>query len=225
MEVGKVDGTGVDMQHAHDTALTANRDPEEQSRGPLSPGRAFLILLALLIIAFGILRLTNPADTPAPPAQSLPSATPQDEPSQPSQTLTRAEAISTFERLNALGLKAVQDRHPNLISSAFVGGSSLARRASRIIGELRVDNVIDKIQYKSQRIDVVELDARTTRIQETRLLFPCFLSEAGKDVTQDSSVVRQVVNWTLHFTRHQWKLDSAELIKDRTLKRRNASCP
>ena len=202
------------MQHAHDTALTAIWDPEERSGGPLSPGRAFLILLALLIAAFGIFRLTGPADTPAPSTQTPPPTIPKNEPSQPSQTLTRAEAISTFQDLHALLVKAYKNKDVGLLPKYLTPNSPLRTVGTSEIRELRENQIIVDPGLTTRRLTLLNKSEKEAVIRQVVYQHPKFTSKSGEDLTVGSpKIVR--IDWTMRRVNEKWKIFDSKAISAR----------
>ncbi len=190
-------------------------EEEDEPRG-LSPTRVAVVLLVVIALLVGIGLLATSDN----PTESNDQAIPETK----NFALTNAEAIAEFKVLRDLGLRATQGRDQSLIDEAFTPGGPLAKRSLRIINELQTDKVIDQIQYRSSSIEVISNEAEIVRLTETRKLFPCFINEQGRDVTEDPSVVDQTVVWTMKLIGTEWRLYDARLLRDRSLKQ-NANCP
>ncbi|MDQ3985442.1 MAG: hypothetical protein M3280_02975 [Actinomycetota bacterium] len=190
--------------------------PQAEARGPVSPLRAFGILGILIAIVAGA-GLIATSDDDSEPEPKLSESD--------NFALTDAEAISVFLRLSRIGLRATQEKDPSLIPLAFTTGGPLANRSHRIIRELREDEIDDKIRYKSLGVEVLSNQPDEIQIVEDRLLYPCFVDAQGKDVTEDSTVVRQQVRWEMSRAGSDWRLHNALLQIDRALEDQSASCP
>lgn len=203
------------MREAEQTTPATPVQPGTGEPGPLSPLRAFVLLLTVLVVlmafvAVFVLRKSEPS------GEGIETN---------NFALTDTEAIEVFRDKDDLGIAAIQERDRSLVSQAFTPGGPLSARAYQAIKELQRDAVTDRIRYQSLQVKVIENSSREVRLRQVRLLFPCFVSERGEDLTRDKTVVRQVVDWTLRRQQSEWLLHDAELAKDKELDRRNQDCP
>ena len=185
--------------------------------GPLSPGKAFVIALLLLAAALTGWMLSRP-NSPTPPP------TTNNEPTEPNYTLTNEEAIARFEELGALAVEAGRTRDTSLLAEVFDPTGPTYARAKKTIAELSRDNVIDKSRFKSSSVAVVTNTAQAIELREERIIYPCFVTESGENVTRNETPVRQVVIWTLVEVDSEWLIHDGVYKSAARLKKEGNRC-
>lgn len=193
------------MQRAEGPSSRLVPEPSP-TRPSLSPPVAFL-LLAVVIGALGaIFYLTRP-DTPVTPTN--PNAAQQ----QPDFSLTNEEAITRFEELQIMVQEAYANHDVTLLSSVYASDSPIGAIAARELRRLARDGVFDLTAFDTKSVEIVGHDAREIRLEEIVVVTPRFEDKQGNNVTSESKVVRQTVEWMLHLENGQWLLYDA-LVTD-----------
>ncbi|MGH2730046.1 MAG: hypothetical protein ACRDJI_05490, partial [Actinomycetota bacterium] len=119
------------MQQAEESPRARPDAPDEGSGSVLSPLRAFLVLLAVLVAAGVLIVATGSEDDPPPATNTAPAKY--------EFSLTDEEAITRFTELRERAFKSVEERDISLISAVFTQDGPTARRASREIRRLLQD--------------------------------------------------------------------------------------
>ena len=166
---------------------------------------------------------------PAEPSYSSPATTPSPSPPDPPTTqpatLTEAEAISTFEGLSATLNSAIRERNYALLKDAVVLDSPVYRRAFASIQELDRRGAVDQSNVQTISVNVLRSTQSTYQLIEVNRLDPCFVSDAGKDVTERHVVTRQSVIWTIKLTESNWLISNAEVSNQKVLEVPSGKCP
>ncbi|MDQ3915310.1 MAG: hypothetical protein M3323_08285 [Actinomycetota bacterium] len=175
----------------------------------LTPVRAFFLLGAVATVVPLTILATRPEAAPTPaPTRS------------PDFSLTDAEAIAEFERLNASLTAAYRTRDITLVKAFAAPGSPIAARVEREIRALLHDGVIDRTVTRQISATVVENNADEIRIEQVVLDRARFLDAAsGRSVTLDSHWQRQVVLWSLKLIDSDWRLEDAVITASRPASR------
>src|SRR5918997_4649035 len=107
---------------------------DQRDAGTVPPLRAFLGLIALLVVVGAVVLFTreDPAPAPIPTPRASQS---------PDFSLTDEEAIARFKELHALSLKAGRTRDLSLVDQVFSRSGPTYQRAVRAIERLLRDEV------------------------------------------------------------------------------------
>ena len=221
------------MGHPENSAVTGKDGSGAGPTGgaPLSPVRAFLLLMALLVLAGVILLLTTRPERAEPIRMERSQAAgetgaPQENPeSRTKQHPTKAEAKKIFQDLQGLVYKATRKRSLSILTKALAPGGTSFKPASESIRKLLRDDVLDKTKFRSIDVRVLKVRKGQIRVKEERRLLPCFVTEGGVDVTRGPPAVKQVTLWALHRFGQNWLIESAEVKKQRALGRSTRDCP
>jgi hypothetical protein len=195
--------------------MRSDAHDEHPSKSLLSPLRAFLALLVLLIAAGVLLLATRSNDDPAP-AELDPTIT--------DFSLTDAEAIERFKELNALAWQSARDRDLSLLPRVFTEDGPTGERAARAIRELLRDDVIDQSTSETLNIEVLVNHPSEIQLRETSRLDACFLNENGRDVTDAPAVVQRKILWTLRKEDTVWQIHDGILENQRPIESDRATC-
>jgi hypothetical protein len=171
----------------------------------LSPVRAFLVvgaLLAAVVAAYVVTRDPAPARATAPagPTRS------------PDYSLTDAEAIAEFERLNAQLMQAYEERNIALAEEVFTSDSPMLPRVRKEIQDLLEADVLSKTQFREIKTVISKTSPSFISIQRTEVLVPRFKTEEGVDATGTSLSERRVVRWELHQQAGRWLLHDGTVV-------------
>lgn len=182
--------------------------------GLMSPFRAFVVIVSLLVAATTVFFITrDDIDDNVELSKRSDNF-----------ALTQEEAIGRFKELRRLAFQAVELRDASLLSRALVPGTAIERRTSREIAELIRDRVVDLTRYEVVKTDVVRNEADEIRVLETARLYPCFQTESGRDVTDSPRTVGGTTLWILKQHDSSWLISEALIKRDRVVDRHDAAC-
>lgn len=168
--------------------------------GGLSPGRAFILLgLVGAAIAAGVTAFRDPA-----PAEPRPAAAPS-----PDYSLTDAEALAEFERLNDQLMLAYRERSVALAEDVFTADSPMLPRVRKEIDDLVDSSVISRTRFEAMSTGIITNTPSRVVLRRVETLYPRFTTEGGDDATGASSPERRVVRWELHEKQGRWLLHNA----------------
>ncbi|HEV2757494.1 MAG TPA: hypothetical protein VG318_17155 [Actinomycetota bacterium] len=153
---------------------------------------ATIVPLALLATRPGAARSTPPAATRSP-----------------EYSLTDAEAIAEFERLNELRLRAYEDRDVTLVPRIYTSDSPVADRVVKEINDLVRRNVTTVTRFRTQKLVVAQNQGEEIRIRQVALVDASFFSSTGDEISIDAPVERQAIEWTLQVNSGVWKIHDA----------------
>jgi hypothetical protein len=191
-------------------------EPDQRGdAGAFPPLRVFLALMAVLVAIGGLVLLTREDDPPSPTPRTSAS---------PNFALTDAEAIARFKELHALSLRAGRTRDASLLDQVFSSTGPTYARAVRAIHRLRRDKVRDKTSVHFLNIEVARNSHEDIRIIEVSVVAPCFVTEAGRDVTKSPKLARQRTRWTLRQEDSVWLIFDSVLERSRALERTRKRC-
>lgn len=161
-----------------------------------------------------------------PEEAARPSGTQNTEtsPSENSFALTNEEAIEKFDELHQLALRSARQRDPTLLRHVFTANGPIAIRARDSIGDLLKQQVVDRSEVETLNVEVLENGPDQVTLLEVSRLYPCFVAESGKNVTQGPTAIRQEILWTLKLEESQWLIEDAVLRTDRAIKGHFVGC-
>jgi hypothetical protein len=204
----------VRTEEAEQAGQTEGAPPEHQA-GPLSAGRAFLVVAILGVVAGLILILSAGNDTPAPELNPSP---------EPEQVLSEAEAVARARELSQASWDAIGDRDLDALSSIYTSDGPAMTRIRSNIERLLKDDVIDRATRDQVELEFVSSTEHEVRVRESRRLFSCFVTEEGEDVTSGDGVIEQVGLMILHKQGSEWLIHDARLLDDRVVEREHKNC-
>lgn len=175
----------------------------------LPPVRAFFLLGAILAAVFaGFLatREESPATETVAPARS------------PDYSLTDAEAIAEFERLNAQLMQAYEDRNIALAEDVFTSDSPMLPRVRKEIRTLLGSDVLSLTRFKEISTVPTTNTPSLIVIERSEVLYPRFVTESGADASRSSRPERVRVEWELHVDLGRWLLHDAVVVKRQILR-------
>lgn len=191
-------------------------------------GLVAVALVVALTAAGGLAILGGGEDETggAPAASSSPAASPTVEPApeEPPEPLTRKEAVAEFRRLHGLAHTLAQHRDSFFMGQVFTESGPMLERSRTRVRELLEDHVLDNSEV---RLDSVQLRSRaegSVRFLATSRTTPCFVTESGRDVTQDRRARQDTILWTMRWEGGSWKLHDAELRDQKDLGRPDTEC-
>lgn len=134
-----------------------------------------------------------------------------------------AEIASEFNRLQNLALQSARTRDVSLLKLAMDPSGSMYSRAKGAIAELRANEVFDRTRVKTIDVEILSKSEDSARIREVARLAPCFVSEAGDNVTEKNSHIERTAIWTLSRSDSGWAIERAQIVDQHTLST-EASC-
>ncbi|HEV3472176.1 MAG TPA: hypothetical protein VG408_03075 [Actinomycetota bacterium] len=182
-----------------------SRASDPSKHGFLSPGKAFALLLGVILLLGAAVFLLRPDDLPRGqftyPANEAPTF-----------ELTDAEAIARFQQLHALFREGSMGRDAPVIDVAMTSDSPLRKVALDDIAQLRRDRVLDKSVFRTQSIEVVSNTTDEIVLLQHVVVDPRFVSErTGKNVSQSGPTLDRV-RWILHQEDGTWKVFRAIVL-------------
>lgn len=164
------------------------------------------------------------ADEPSTPAAETSPSAPEESPSNQGETLDESAAIREFTRLHDLAQELSSNRDVNFTNNVFTRQGPMWHRARSRINELLNDRVLDHSTVEVVRVQVEDLAPGEASVVATTVTSPCFVTEQGKDVTEDERVIQQSVHWTLRIEGGVWKLHDAELRDQQEVDKPRRQC-
>ncbi|CAN5289405.1 hypothetical protein BH20ACT22_BH20ACT22_00270 [soil metagenome] len=197
----------------------------------MSPVRAFLLLLALLVLAGVVLLMTTRPER-AEPIQMERSqgagdngVTQEGPGSRPEERLTKAEAKKKFRDLRSEAYKAIETRDLNLVRHVYTTDGPLLPRVLRQVRALIRDDVVAKSRARLLHLKVLVHTPEGIEIRSKTRFFPCFTDATGRDVTVDRSIFEEIAKWTLQKQRRAWRIHDHVQNSYQPLDGKYASCP
>jgi hypothetical protein len=185
------------------------RPDDAQRTGGLSPVKAFFLLIAVGLAAAVAAFATQPDAAPSEPPGPARS---------PDFSLTDAEAIEEFERLNEVRIDAYKARDIALLDDVLTARSPLRKAGHDEIRQLLRDEVIIQSRFVTEAVDVVINDATKIVVRQTEVDYPKFVSDDGVRVAGDTKPKRRVIEWVLHLEGFEWKIHDSRLISHRLVR-------
>lgn len=162
----------------------------------------------------------------APAAGSSPVSSPTVEPGpEPSpEPLTRKEAVAEFRRLHELAHTLARHRDSFFMAQVFTESGPMLERSRTRVRELLEDHVLDNTEVRLDSAEVRFREEGSIRFLAVSRTTPCFVTESGRDVTQDRRVRQDTILWTMRWEGGSWKLHDAELRDQKSLGRPDTEC-
>lgn len=221
------------MGHPENSAVTGKDGSGTGPTGgaPLSPVRAFLLLMALLVLAGVVLLLTTRPERAEPIRMERSQTTgetgvTQERPEgRTKQRPTKAEAKEKFRHLRSRAYEAIETRDLNLVRHVYTTDGPLLPRVRRQVRALIRDDVVAQSRARLLDLKVVVNTTEAIEIRSKTRFFPCFTDAAGRDVTVDRSIFEEVARWTLKKQHRVWRIH--DHVQDSYEQRdgKYASCP
>ncbi|MDQ3532148.1 MAG: hypothetical protein M3456_07200 [Actinomycetota bacterium] len=184
----------------------------------MSPVRAFLLLLALLVLAGVVLLMTTRPER-AEPIQMERSqgagengVTPERPESRPEERLTKAEAKKIFERLDQARIRAYRRRNLKRISGFLTSNSPIEKTVKEEIRRLRKDSVLDRTVFETRRLSVRRITRKTIELVQVVAIDPMFITDSGEDLTLSSAADKDTIKWKLRKDDGDWLIHKGLVI-------------
>lgn len=190
--------------------------PDSSSPQPgASPIKAFLIILALIILTTVIFLMTangeeSPDATRSPPTNSTPDF-----------SLTDEEAIARFKELYQMSLAIYEERDVSLLPLVYVPGSSIYGDVQEEVTDLKKDGVLADLTARTKSIKVESNLADGIRIRQVVTMRARFLDEKHKDVTIRGGDAIQTIEWLLKPDQSKWLIYSATIVEAKQIGERD----
>ena len=187
----------------------AKRPRAEAEPGGLSPVRAFILLgTVAILIAAGVTVFRDPA-----PAEPRPTSAPS-----PDYSLTDAEAVAEFERLNDQLMAAYRERNIALAEDAFTSDSPMLPRVRKEIDDLIDSSVVSMSRFEEISTKVAHSSSSSLIVVRVEVLYPRFKTESGRNASGPNYPERQRVKWDLRVADGRWLLHDAVVLRRIVLK-------
>ncbi len=197
----------------------------------MSPVRAFLLLLALLVFAGVVLWITTRPER-AEPIQMKRSqgagesgATQERPESRPKERLTKAEAKGKFRDLRSEAYEAIETRDLNLLRDVYTTDGPLLPRVRRQVRALIRDDVFARSRARLLQLQVIVHTPEAVEIRSKTRFFPCFTDATGRNVTVDRSIFEEVARWKLEKQRQAWRIHNHIQDSYKRIDGKYAPCP
>lgn len=213
------------MRQPENSAVTGKDGSETGPPGgaPMSPVRAFLLLMALLVTA-GVVLWTTTRPERAEPIRMDHSQdaagngeTKARTPSRQEGRPTKAEAKSIFERLDQARIRAYRHRSLTALHDIWTENSPVRPVVEREIRRMRHDTVLMRTNFDTKRLTVTALKSSKIRLTQVVRVDPKFVSESGEDVTVGKLIDKDTVKWVLLEQRGKWLIHNATVIERKKL--------
>lgn len=183
---------------------------EPPERAFLSPGKALALLLGVILALGAAVFLLRPAAPAEPTVTSDPPA--------PTFELSDAEAVARFESLESLVNEAFESRDESLLSLVYTADSPVVGIASKEIRQLRRDRVHDRSTFETVEFDVISNTPERIVLRQSVEIESLFVTESGKDITQEPRNSLQVVEWTLKLENGEWQIHDSLIKRSRVIR-------
>lgn len=208
------------MGHPKNAAVTGDDGSARGPAGgaPMSPVRAFLLLLALLVSAGVVLWMTTRPERTEPIRMersqgARDNGVTEDRPkSRPERRPTKAEAKDIFRALDKAALRAYRRRDVKLIPRIWTTNSPVRPTAEREIDRLLQDSVLVRTRFNTKRLSVRSAASSRIDIVQVVVIDPKFVTEAGEEITASDARDRDTVKWQLRKQDGQWLIHKALVI-------------
>lgn len=183
----------------------------------MSPVRAFLVLLAVLVTAGVILWVTTRPERSKPirvesaQPRSDNAATKEPEPTEATRP-TKAEAKAIFEKLDQARIRAYRRRNLQHISRFLTSNSPIEKTVRSEISRLREDAVLDRTVFETKKLRVKSATARQIELLQVVVIEPKFISESGNDLTIGNTGDRDTIEWLLRKEDRGWLIHNGFVL-------------
>lgn len=221
------------MGHSDNSAVTGTDGSATGPDGgaPVSPVRAFLLLLALLVGAGLVLWMTTRPER-AEPIRMAPSqgaggngVTDEQPEGRAKERPTKAEAKKIFRDLRSRAYETIEARDLGLLREVYTSDGPLLPRVRREVRSLIRDDVIAQSRARLLRLRVLVHNLNKIAIRSKSRFFPCFIDAAGRNVTIDRSIFEEVATWTLQRQHRDWRIHDHVQDGYKSVGGNVASCP
>jgi hypothetical protein len=176
---------------------------------PLSPIKVFVGLVVLLIVAGTIAYVTKPEANVQNSKAGLPESN--------NFALTDAEAIARFKELDAIRLRAFQDRDPSVIPNYVTSDSPLTSNLYADIDKLLVKKVVFDPNLTTKDLVVRSNTSDRIVIRQQAIEAPIFRSEKGEILSKDRARLALTVEWVLEREDSAWKIYESTVVSSQRL--------
>lgn len=187
----------------------------------MSPVRAFLMLLAVLVSAGVVLWVTTRPERSEPirienSQAEENGATSKPEPARADRP-TKAEARNIFKELDQARIRAYRRRTLEAIPTIWTQGSPVRAIVKREIHRLRRDTVLMRTDFQTKKLTITDLGPARIRLTQIVVIDPRFVSETGEEVTVGQSRDQDTVRWLLLKKNGRWLIHNATVVARKKL--------
>lgn len=183
--------------------------PQEAPRPPLSPLKAFLLVLALMLTAGTILTFQD-SESQSIPSQSPKTSLPIETTPKPPPTEKQAKAI--LKRLRLQEQKEYREANRRLVHAIYTPSSPMLKTVLRELKLLRDKKVSDRTRFVTKHVTVEEATSSQMVMREVVIVRSRFIDRRGVNITHNPIAERQVIRWTLRFTANAWRIHQALVV-------------
>ena len=178
---------------------------------PVSPVKAVVALFAVLGAALLAWSLSRPDEAP--------STSPSTTSNQATATLTEAEALQEFERLDALRIQAFENVDASLVSHIAYPGSPFERTVLKELRALARSDVSPRLRFTTKSLEVEDLSSNEAVVLQEVVQRYRFFDATGKDVTVDYAPLRRSIQWMLRHDGTEWLIYDSVILSSKEVKR------
>jgi hypothetical protein len=178
---------------------------------PVSPVKAVVALFAVLGAALLAWWLSRPDEAP--------STSPSTTSNQATATLTEAEALQEFERLDALRIQAFENVDASLVSHIAYPGSPFERTVLKELRALARSDVSPRLRFTTKSLEVEDLSSNEAVVLQEVVQRYRFFDATGKDVTVDYAPLRRSIQWMLRHDGTEWLIYDSVILSSKEVKR------
>ncbi len=196
----------------------ADSDPRHdgQASTPVSPIKAFVLLLGVLAIAGLVLLVTrsdNPLATPSIRSPNTEASNSDQTDQAEPERLTNSQAKAVFRRLDKRRLAAFRERTTSHLSEVVTDNGSLRLNVVREIRELRREHLFIRPNVVSRGLAILDSKQDRIRFRQIVELSPRVTSEKGKNLTLEDTAERQTILWVMVRRNTGWLLHRARIVE------------
>ena len=139
-------------------------------------------------------------------------------------SLTDEEAIARFHELHRALVSAIQAQDRSMLPRVATSEGPILDSGLNEISNLQENNVRDQAEISIQNASVISNDPDEITLDVTLEVLPCFLDDAGEDVTKGPDAIEQQLTWTLKIEGDRWLIHDGVLDSDRVIRGDNEDC-
>jgi hypothetical protein len=192
---------------------TGNVEAPPPARRALSPLVAVSTVVAFAVVSWLSLSLFSQDEA------SVEAPTPM-----ASSDRREQDVVQQFKALIAAHDDAFDTRKTAALNAVYAVGSPAGERARAGMRDLLKQKVVDRGRYRTVSTKLQSLSGTDATVQYVAIYYPCFRTEAGKDITRSPGVVRQQKVYELRLEGGEWRIWDVALQQDEVIIKEESSC-